>query len=93
MTLEEIENATKLAQSLEKLELPNQLVAVLADPLLQKLLLLRPSDEAYQRIANWLHSILQDVVDGAIDEGTLWDMLEVFQDFVVMTKVSIRPGH
>lgn len=89
MTLEEIENATKLAQSLEKLELPNQLVAVLADPLLQKLLQLRPSDNAYQRIANWLHAILQDAVDGSVDEDTLWNILEVFRDFVVQTKVGI----
>ncbi len=73
---------------MDKLELPNQLVAVLADPLLQKLLLLRPSTESYQRVANWLNSVLQDVIDGDADEATLWEVLEVVRDFVVQTKVS-----
>ena len=84
--MEEVENATQLAQSLDKLELPNQLVAVLADPLLQKLLLLRPSDEAYQRIANWLDGVLQDVMGGAADQDTLWEVLDVVKDFVAQSK-------
>lgn len=84
--MEEVENATQLAQSLDKLELPNQLVAVLADPLLQKLLLLRPSDEAYQRIGNWLNSVLQDVMGGAADEDTLWEVLDVVKEFVTQSK-------
>ncbi|KAF4119635.1 centromere protein I [Geosmithia morbida] len=87
VTLEEVENATSLAKSLEKLEPPNQLVAVLADPVLQKLLLLRPSDEAYRRIANWLYAVLHDVIDGSADEDTLWELLDVVGDFVVRTKV------
>lgn len=92
ITLEEVENASSLAQKLEKLELPNQLVAVLADPVLQKLLLLRPSDEAYQRISNWLHSVLQDVIAGSADDNTLWEVLDVVRDFVTQTKVrSPRP--
>lgn len=77
---------------MEKLELPNQLVAVLADPLLQKLLILRPSAESYQRIANWLNAVLQDVIDGDADQATLWEVLHVVRDFVVQTKVRVRPG-
>lgn len=92
VTLEEIENVQSFVQNMDKLELPNQLVAVLADPLLQKLLLLRPSTESYQRVANWLNSVLQDVIDGDADEATLWEVLEVVRDFVVQTKVNItRP--
>lgn len=87
MTLEEVENAKELAQSLEKLELPNQLVAVLADPLLQKLVLLRPDDEAHERIVNWLQAALQEAMHGAADEGSLWELLEVVRDFVMQTKV------
>lgn len=87
MTLEEVENASSLALNIDKLELPNQLVAVLADPLLQKLLILRPSDEAYQRVANWLDAILQDVVAGNTDGDTLWDIMDVVKDFVAQTKV------
>lgn len=38
-------------------------------------------------MANWLNSVLQDVIDGDADEATLWEVLEVVRDFVVQTKV------
>ncbi|KAL7931174.1 Mis6 domain-containing protein, partial [Trichoderma chlorosporum] len=90
VTLEEIENVTGFVQNMDRMELPNQLVAVLADPLLQKLLLLRPNAEAYQRVANWLNSVLQNVIDGDADEATLWEVLDVVREFVVQSK-SIPP--
>ncbi|KAL6700050.1 Mis6 domain-containing protein [Trichoderma pleuroticola] len=90
VTLEEIENVTGFVQNMDRIELPNQLVAVLADPLLQKLLLLRPTAEAYQRIANWLSSVLQNVIDGDADEATLWEVLDVVKEFVVQNK-SVPP--
>ncbi|OAA66085.1 Mis6 domain-containing protein [Cordyceps fumosorosea ARSEF 2679] len=86
VTLEEIENVQSFVDKMDKLELPNQLVAVLADPLLQKLLLLRPSAESYMRVANWLNAALQEVVDGDADETTLWEMMDVVRDFVVQIK-------
>ncbi|KAF5025052.1 hypothetical protein F66182_2869 [Fusarium sp. NRRL 66182] len=86
VTLEEIENAAGFVKNLDKLELPNQLVAVLADPLLQKLMLLQPSDESDQRIANWLNAVLQDVIDGDADEDTLFDILDILRDYVISTK-------
>ncbi|KAF5006401.1 hypothetical protein FDECE_7217 [Fusarium decemcellulare] len=86
VTLEEIENATGFVKNIDKLELPNQLVAVLADPLLQKLMLLRPSEESDQRIANWLNSVLQDVIDGDAEEATLFDILDILRDYVVSAK-------
>lgn len=92
MTLEEIENTTGFVRNLEKIKLPNQLVAVLADPLLQKLILLRPSDEADQRIANWLNSALQDVIDGDAEEAMLFDVLDILRDYVVSSKVHICPS-
>jgi centromere protein I len=85
--LEEIENAVGFVKNLDKLELPNQLVAVLADPLLQKLMVLRPSSESDQRIANWLNSALQDVQDGDADEATFFEILDILRDYVVSTKV------
>jgi hypothetical protein len=84
--LEEIENAVGFVKSIDRLELPNQLVAVLADPLLQKLMVLRPSSESDQRIANWLNSALQDVQDGDADEATFFEILDIFRDYVVSTK-------
>ncbi|OAQ98313.1 hypothetical protein LLEC1_03239, partial [Akanthomyces lecanii] len=86
VTLEEIENVQSFVDKMDKLELPNQLVAVLADPLLQKLLLLRPSAESFLRVANWLNAALQDVLDGDADDATLWEIMEVVRDFVVQTK-------
>ncbi|KAK7427970.1 hypothetical protein QQZ08_005583 [Neonectria magnoliae] len=86
VTLEEIENTTSFVRNLEKIEMPNQLVAVLADPLLQKLVLLRPNDESDQRIANWLNSALQDVIDGDAEESMLFDVLDILRDYVVSTK-------
>ncbi|KAG5916828.1 hypothetical protein E4U53_004266 [Claviceps sorghi] len=71
---------------MDKLELPNQLVAVLADPLLQKLLILRPDPESYQRISNWLGAVFQEVMSGDADEATLWEVLEVAREFVVRTR-------
>ncbi|KAL2676808.1 hypothetical protein Neosp_010574 [[Neocosmospora] mangrovei] len=86
VTLEEIENATDFVKKIDKLELPNQMVAVLVDPLLQKLMLLRPSEESDQRIANWLNSILQDVTEGFENEETLFDMMDILRDYVVSAK-------
>ncbi|KAM0435209.1 hypothetical protein ACHAPT_003299 [Fusarium lateritium] len=86
VTLEEIENATDFVKKIDKLELPNQMVAVLVDPLLQKLMLLRPSEESDQRIANWLNLILQDVTEGFENEETLFDMMDMLRDYVVSSK-------
>lgn len=88
MTLEEIDDVENLVQNLEKIELPNQLVAVLADPLLQKLLSLRPAEVSYQRIANWVYAATQDIVNGDADESFLRDVLAVLQDYVVHAKVG-----
>ncbi|EMT65179.1 Centromere protein I [Fusarium odoratissimum] len=86
VTLEEIENVASFVKNLDKLELPNQLVAVLADPLLQKLMLLRPDGESEQRLANWLNGALQDVRDGDADENTFFDMLDILREYVVSIK-------
>lgn len=67
--------------------MPNQLVAVLADPLLQKFLLLRPNAEGASRISNWLMACLGDVASGDADSDLLLDMLEVVHDFALATKV------
>jgi len=68
------------------------MVAVLVDPLLQKLMLLRPNEESDQRIANWLNSILEDVTEGFENEETLFDMMDILRDYVVSAKVSPLPA-
>ncbi|KAL2129135.1 hypothetical protein VTI74DRAFT_8183 [Chaetomium olivicolor] len=86
VTLEEIDNAESFVRNLEKIELPTQLVAVLADPLLQKFLLLRPDGEASSRVSNWVLACLQDVASGDADSVLLFDMLEVIHDYAVSIK-------
>jgi centromere protein I len=85
--LEEIDNAESFVKNLEKIELPTQLVAVLADPLLQKFLLLRPDVEASSRVSNWLMACLGDVASGDADAEIFLDMIEVIHDYAVATKV------
>lgn len=92
VTLEEIEDAESFVENLDKLELPAQLVAILADPLLQKLLLLRPSAEGFSRISNWLTGCLIDVAGGDADPSLLLDLVDVVHDYVVCTKVSPHPN-
>ncbi|KAL2152515.1 hypothetical protein VTH82DRAFT_5699 [Thermothelomyces myriococcoides] len=86
ITLEEIDGAEAFARNLEKIELPSQLVAVLADPLLQKFLYLRPNVEASSRVSNWLMACLGDIASGDADSEIFLDMVEVIHDYVVATK-------
>ncbi|KAA8895854.1 Mis6-domain-containing protein [Sphaerosporella brunnea] len=60
VALEDVQDVDDFVQKLDKLELPNQLVAVLEDPLLQKYLALRPSATSNERINNWLAACLED---------------------------------
>jgi centromere protein I len=90
VTLEEIDSPEGFVENLEKIELPTQLVAVLADPLLQKLLLLRPDGEGFSRVSNWVMSCMGGVLDGDADAGLLLDMAEVIHDYASHTKVHPR---
>ncbi|KAF8471911.1 centromere protein I [Kalaharituber pfeilii] len=54
VTLEEIGDVDDLVSRLDKLELPNQLAAVIEDPLLQQVLGLLGSDTDLERVNNWL---------------------------------------
>ncbi|TGZ84040.1 Mis6-domain-containing protein [Ascodesmis nigricans] len=73
VTLEEVQSAQDLVAKLYKLELPNQLAAALDSPVLQRLLLLRPSDTSVDRIDNWLSAKLGDAmrVSSSSSSGTI----------------------
>ncbi|KAK0636243.1 Mis6-domain-containing protein [Bombardia bombarda] len=86
VTLEEIDNPNAFVENLDKIELPTQLVAVMADPLLQKLLLLRPDADAFSRVSSWMLACLDDVSSGSADPSTLVDMVDVVHDYVLGTK-------
>ncbi|KAI0849903.1 Mis6-domain-containing protein [Daldinia vernicosa] len=85
ITLEEIENVDGFVKNLERIELPNQLIAVLGDPLLQKLLVLKPDPEAHQRVSSWLASYGQDLISGESNTDSS-DGLEILNNYVSSTK-------
>ena len=64
-------------------------MAVLADPLLQKLMLLRPDAEGLSRVNSWVTACLDDVRGGDADPSLLLDMVDIVHDYVVSTKVRI----
>ncbi|KAI1391110.1 Mis6-domain-containing protein [Hypoxylon trugodes] len=80
ITLEEIENVDGFVKNLERIELPNQLIAILGDPLLQKLFILKPQAEAHQRATSWLASYGQDLVSGepGVDSAGGLEMLKTY---------------
>lgn len=86
--MEEIDNADRFVQNLEKIHLPNQLAAVVADPLLQKLVLLRKDDLMSKRIIHWIDAALDDILSGTADVKAFEDTMEILGDFVSNTKVS-----
>lgn len=88
VTLEEIESVQAFIGKLEKIELPNQLVAVMGDPLLQKLLQLKSTDETRQRVDNWLLAFFEDQMQSEDNsERALLDMLASILEYVRFTKV------
>ena len=82
---------TDFIQKLEKIELPNQLVAVIGDPLLQNLLQLKSNNTIKRRIDNWLTAFFEDQLEGGgFTENRLLDMLAAIKEYTSFTKV--RPG-
>ncbi|KAI9646770.1 hypothetical protein NHQ30_004769 [Ciborinia camelliae] len=87
ITLEEVEDVDEFVLKLEKIELPNQLVAAIHDPLLQKLLHLRSSEAILQRIDYWLLAFFEDQLENSRPSETqILDMLEVILRYTRFTK-------
>ncbi len=87
MTLEEVNSADKFVQNMDKIELPNQLAAVLADPLLQKLLVLRKDETTSRRVTRWIGAALADFLEGNSDTKSFVDMMDVLAEYVTRAKV------
>jgi centromere protein I len=60
VTLEEIQDVDDFINKLDRLELPNQVIAVVNDPLLQKYLALKPSKIGTARVERWLEGFFDD---------------------------------
>lgn len=90
MTLEEIDSAEGLASNLEKVELPDHLVAVLVDPLLQKFMMLRP-DKDLKRVSAWMNVQMAEILNGDADEDTITNTLKVIREYAQNTMVGPPP--
>ncbi|KAF2232091.1 Mis6-domain-containing protein [Viridothelium virens] len=94
VTLEEISNVNGFIDSLDRIDLPSQLIASLNDPLLQKYLSLRPSELASQRIRSWLLSYGLGDQAGLNDLSSAYkqeDILAGILSFASTTK-TLPPG-
>lgn len=90
VTLEEIETVHDFVENLEKIQPPNQLVAVIRDPLLQKFLQLRSSKESSQRIDEWLLAFFEEQLTSR--QSSESDILEMLRSILEYTRFTmVRP--
>lgn len=86
-TLEEVEGVSDFVRRLEKIELPNQLVAAIGDPLLQKFIQLQSTHVTLNRIDNWLLAFFEDQLQTPGSPETLIiPMLAAIRDYTHYTK-------
>lgn len=78
-----------MVQKLEKIEMPNQIVAVIGNPKMQHLLRLKSSEALLRRIDNWLTAFFEDQLqDDSSSGGTIpLDMLRAVSSYASFTKV------
>ncbi|KAG4437158.1 hypothetical protein IFR05_007360 [Cadophora sp. M221] len=87
VTLDEIEDVHDFIQKLESIEPPNQLVAVINDPLLQKFLQLRSSESNSRRVDTWLMAFFEDQLQSSnAGERQILEMLESILGYTRYTK-------
>jgi centromere protein I len=82
----------EFVNKLENIELPNQLVAAIGDPLLQKFLQLRPTIGTSQRIDQWLLAFFEDQLEAepSVSEKPILEMFEAILIYTNHTKVFPR---
>lgn len=87
ITLEEIENIHGLVRYFERIHVPNQLVAMLGDPLLQKFLQLRSSESDLKRIDHWLLAFFEDKLSrGCTENGDVSEILRLILEYTNSSK-------
>jgi centromere protein I len=84
--LEEIEDVHNFVQKLEKIEPPNQLVAVIGDSLLQKFLQLRSSESSSRRVDAWLLAFFEDQLE--VPESAESKILEMLEAVLIYTRYT-----
>ena len=99
ITLEGIDNVDDFVEKLDRIEPPGQLVSLLADPLLQKFIHLKPSSVANARIGIWLSTCLEEQYEayrqGSGDNRYLSEVLYGLLMWAHYTKVgaSVLSAH
>ena len=92
-TLEEINGVCDFVEKLHIVDLPNQMVSVLDDPLLQNYILLAGNPNSEARIDQWLALFfdvqLQMVEDSGHTSKSLVEMLEKILNYTRRTKVAM----
>ncbi|POS87422.1 hypothetical protein EPUL_002144, partial [Erysiphe pulchra] len=87
ITLDEIENIQDLVANLEKIHVPNQLVSMLGDPLLQKFLQLKSSESDLKRIDNWLLAFFEDkILRKSVENSDVSEMLQLTLEYTRLSK-------
>ncbi|KAJ5326400.1 uncharacterized protein N7506_009502 [Penicillium brevicompactum] len=83
-SLEELRDVGHLVETIDKIELPNQIISTLGDAMAQKYLHLVHSELADHRLDEWMRSFLEDKLELLHeDEGDDQDTLASFLEFVV----------
>ena len=77
-------------EKLERIELPNQLVAAIGDPLLQMLLQLKPTTNDSNRIDQWLLAFFEDQLEKIEFDKAILEMLEAVRNYTSHTRVCWR---
>ncbi|VDB86202.1 BgtA-21251 [Blumeria graminis f. sp. tritici] len=86
--LEDMRGFPDLVNNLENIEAPNQLVAVLGTPIIQKYLLLKPSESCFERIDNWLLAFFEEELECRIWETSrIVEMLQAILHYTQYTKI------
>ncbi|KAJ5757417.1 uncharacterized protein N7511_006111 [Penicillium nucicola] len=90
-SIEELRDISHFVESIEKIELPNQIISTLGDGMAQKYLHLVQSEAAYHRLNEWLRNFLEDKLDMIREDEdeepeTLSYVLEFVVGYVSFTK-------
>ncbi|KAI4122661.1 MAG: hypothetical protein LQ347_006429, partial [Umbilicaria vellea] len=90
ITLEEIESVEDLIEKIDRIDLPNQMIAALDDPLLQKYIGLRPSSAVTKRMNQWLELFFDEQLEVMKDSDetgkVLSELLGMILNYTRFTK-------
>ena len=91
LALENINGVNDFIDKLEKIDLPDQMISILIDPLMQKYVMLRGLEIARTRVDQWLSLVfdseLQSLREGKPMTAKAVEILSKIPDFTRGTKV------